>query len=131
MFRLKSHKDLLKTSRLAGLLFACSTIAVHSQTTAVQLNNGDRISGIVISEDLNRVIISNAWAKEIVIPLTEIKSREKIPPPPPATNATVVAEAAPAPKSIVPTPAPKPVVKPKGARDWHGDIAVGADVGIS
>jgi hypothetical protein len=126
----KNHKSIFQIGWLVGLLFACSALTVYSQTVTLQLNNGDRISGSVISEDLNRVILSNAWAKEIVIPLVEIKSREKIAATPTETNA-VVAKVVPAPKPVVPVPPPAPPVKPKAANDWHGDIQVGADLALS
>ena len=52
-------------------------------------------------------------------------------PPATATNAVVVVTAAPASPPAAPIPPPKPVIKPKGPVDWHGDVQVGADVGIS
>ena len=130
MRKRKSHNFFFSPNGLAGLLFGLSTVAIFSQTTALQLRNGDKISGNIISEDLNRVIVSNSWAKEIVIPLAEIKSREKIMPPPAETNAVVVAKAPSSPPPVVPV-APKPEIKPKRPSDWHGDVQVGADVGIS
>ena len=127
----KSHNFFFPASGLASLLFVLSTVVIHAQTTTLQLRNGDKISGNILSEDLNRVIVSNSWAKEIVIPLVEIKSREKITPPPTETNAVVVAKAAPAPTPTVPVAPPKPAIKPKRPSSWHGDVQVGADVGIS
>lgn len=121
---------------------------------AFRLRNGDRITGNIISENTNQVVISNVWTKELIIPLAEIQAREILTPPlvtitnapivvatnspvitatnapvVVATNAPVVAKTEPAP-AAKPVVAPKPI-KPKTPSSWHGDVAVGADVGFS
>ena len=126
----QSHNFFFIASGLGCLLFAFSSIAIQAQTSVLKLRNGDRISGDIISENTNQVTISNAWTKEITIPLAEIQSRETLAPPAPATNAPVIAEVAPPPAAVVIAP-PKPAVKPKAPNDWHGDIQVGADLGFS
>jgi hypothetical protein len=93
------------------------------------LKNGDRLTGTLVSESTNRVVLSTRWAKEVVIPLAEIQRRETVPQTvatpasrqatnvivagvvPPATNAARIA-------AIVP-------------KHWHGDIQVGADIRFS
>ena len=127
-----------KAATLFGLLWLLPIIALQSQTVALKLRNGDKITGKIVSENTNQVILTNSWAKEVTIPLAEIQSRETIAPPapvivtnaapaPPATNAIPVVKPAP----VVVVPPPKPAVKPKRPSSWHGDAQVGADVGIS
>lgn len=116
---------------LAGLalLLACVRPDVASaQTVVLHLKSGDQISGIVLSEDTNRVVISNAWVQALSIPLTEVSRRET------ATNVpTATAEHTPAAKSPLPPAralaAAKPTVKApaKSKGTWHGQINVGMD----
>jgi len=128
-------------------------MATSAQTVALKLRNGDRISGNIISENTNQVVFSNAWTKEISIPLAEILSREtnalpavtnvttaattNLAPttktntlPTPATNPPVVVK-----PIAVPVPVPVVVATPKpkarAFKDWHGDAQVGMDVGIN
>ncbi|MEO6183732.1 MAG: DUF481 domain-containing protein [Verrucomicrobiota bacterium] len=129
-----------------------SISALHSQTTALRLKNGDRISGTILSETTNQVTLRTTWQKELVIPVIEISAREAIAPAAPiVTNAPVVAAVptnAPVIAPVVtnapvvaktPPPVAKPVVvappvapvKPKGQPSWHGDFQLGADVGLS
>jgi hypothetical protein len=136
MHQLQNHNLIFSTKRFICLLFVLVAAAVHAQTTTFQLLNGDRITGLILNENTNRVAISNAWSKEIVIPLAEIKSRHTNAPvvaitnapPKVMTNAPVVAKPAPAP--VAPKPASVAAVKPKAFKDWHGDVQVGGDVGL-
>ena len=140
MHQRNSH-NLFSVATLGCLLLALSTLALHSQTVALKLRNGDRISGNIISESTNQIVISNAWTKTLTIPLVEIQSREILTPQIAATNvppvAVVAKTNAPVVTKQLPPPAAKPVVavtpavKPKTPSAWHGDIQLGADVGIS
>ncbi|MEO5803194.1 MAG: DUF481 domain-containing protein [Verrucomicrobiota bacterium] len=131
MLNRERHNFIFQTITLAGLIFCSAAIQVDAQTVVVKLRSGDRISGNIVSETTNQIVISNAWAKSISIPLAEIQSREILPPPVAATNPIVVAKTTPAPATPVVVSPPKPAIKPKGPKDWHGDVQVGADVGIS
>ena len=118
-------------------------IALQAQTVAVKLRNGDKITGTVLSENTNHLVLATTWAKEIAIPLAEIQSRETIAAPvpvtavtneavaAPATNTSPLAAPAPAPTPVVALAPPKPEVKPKAPSSWHGDVQLGADVGIN
>ena len=152
MHRRPSHNFFSTTSTLVCLLWLLSVSTSSSQTVALRLKNGDRISGTILSETTNQITLSTTWQKALVIPITEISSREAIVPVAPVvTNAPVVAVAptnvpvaapvatnapvaaitpAPAIKSVVIAPPVAPV-KPKGQPSWHGDIQLGADAGIS
>jgi putative salt-induced outer membrane protein len=114
---------------------------VHSQPSIVFLKNGDRISGTILSEDPNRITLSNLWSKEIVIPLSAISRREKMAPTPPsqATAPQVpgvsgVAGSKPASNQVakaVAAAAIAPGAKPAAAKHWAADIQLGMDLGYS
>lgn len=142
MHKSRNH-NFSKLAALIGLLWLLPSIALQSQTVALKLRNGDKITGKIISENTNQVVLGTSWAKEVPIPLVEIQSREIIPPPAPvvvtnvapaapATNAVPVVKAVQAPAAVaVGVPAPKTPVKPKPPSSWHGDAQLGADVGLS
>lgn len=142
---LRNHSFHFAT-KLALFLFLLSAVALHAQSVALKLRNGDRISGTIISESTHQLIVSNAWTKGLAIQLTEIQSRELAAPQVAAaatnvvvttnspvaiaSNAPVIAKTDP-PPATKPVPAVKPAVKIKAPSSWHGDVAVGADVGLS
>jgi hypothetical protein len=134
---------------LAFVLFLFVMLAgARADTIILHLKNGDRLAGTIVSEDTNRVVFSTTWAKKLLIPLSEIVSRETVPKPaaqasaPATTNATppvtaqkpastpggsvtnVVPSAKPATPVAAATPPPKPAPKPKY---WKGDLKLGAD----
>src|ERR1041384_4230748 len=100
----------------------------HAETIALRLRNGDRVTGSILSENATHLILSNAWTKELTIPLSQIEKRESVqaePAPRPIsapTNATAVA------KIIPPT---TPAIKPKPPQAWHGEAQIGADLTFS
>jgi hypothetical protein len=68
-------------NRFAGLFaaaLAClfSMNALTAETLVLQLKTGERIFGTMLSENTNRVVISNAWVNELSIPLAQIEKRE-------------------------------------------------------
>lgn len=100
---------------------------LYAQTISFNLKSGDRVSGQIITENTNQVVISNAWAGTIAIPAGEISSRqtEKIAALSPKlgslpTNAPVASAA---------TPGLKPAPKPGGK--WEGEARLGLDAIIS
>lgn len=135
----------LTTGCLLGLLLCVGTCPVSAQSVVLHLKSGDQISGVIISQSTNQVVVSNAWVKTLPVPLSAIASRETI------TNTPAVAAAAkPAPK---PKPQPKEVAKksakpakstqvaaaskpaslprskPRGK--WKGQVNVGLDALVS
>jgi hypothetical protein len=48
----------------------------RGENVVLYLKNGDKITGFVVSEYTNRVVLSNSWAKDLSVPLSEIKKRE-------------------------------------------------------
>jgi putative salt-induced outer membrane protein YdiY len=74
---IKRFGRLLFNSAWAILLltFSFSNVGL-AQKVVVHLKGGDLVSGFIISETLNEVVISNAWTKSLTIPLEEITRRE-------------------------------------------------------
>jgi hypothetical protein len=48
----------------------------RAENITLYLKNGDRITGSVVSEYTNRLVLSNSWAKDLSVPLAEIARRE-------------------------------------------------------
>jgi putative salt-induced outer membrane protein YdiY len=107
----------------------CGTVS--AQRTTFHLKDGDKISGLVLSEGAKSVAVSNAWAKAISIPLSAISKRE--------TNnlAQVPSSAPPIVKLDTPTPAklePETAAKsaakldPKPKGKLSGQVRVGLDL---
>ena len=117
----------------AGLLLAA--YSAFSQTVSIDLKGGDRITGHIVSETNNTVVLSNAFSREIIIPAGEITKRTVVPAPtnaaiakvavtnaPAKTNGVALAKAIAATNNLFTSPLLK---------DWHGDILLGADLTFS
>ena len=126
---------------LAALLFWLSATPIRAQPVVLYLRGGDRISGTIISEDTNRVVIATKWAKELVVPLAEIVKREA----PGTANASdskqsaakgppgitgALTNAAPRPGTAA-VSGPLPPTKPKIPRHWTGEAQMGMDLALS
>jgi putative salt-induced outer membrane protein YdiY len=111
--------------RLILFLICAAAGASSAEDVVLHLKSGDQISGWVVSEGTNQVVISNAWAGTLSVPLAEIAKREtmavaKAAPPTNAPAAKPPAQLAAGSPSVA-----KPAA-PKGK--WHGQINVGLDV---
>ena len=82
---------------LQGLVAACLCFCFQAGAVnvVVQLKNGDRITGELVTQATNHVVISTPWASSIVLPLSAIGGLRTAegnvlytPPPPPAPPAT-------------------------------------------
>ena len=123
-------------SALLGLALVAAPLT-FAQNVVLHLRNGDRLAGTILRETTNQVTISNAWIKELAVPLAQIERRELVPP---ATNAP----ANNSPPATLPPPVGKPGVMntntaaAKAAASpavtntfwsrWKGEIALGADL---
>jgi putative salt-induced outer membrane protein YdiY len=100
---------------LRGLAVACLFFCFHAGAVnvVVQLKNGDRITGELITQETNHVVISTPWAKSLTLPISAIgglRTTEGVAlyTPPAATNAPAPALVAAAkPKPSPPPPPPK------------------------
>src|SRR6185369_5361311 len=50
-------------------------IAAGAQPVLIELINGDRITGRIVSETTNTVVLSNSWTRELSIPVAQITRR--------------------------------------------------------
>jgi putative salt-induced outer membrane protein YdiY len=102
--------------------------AVHAQQIAIELKNGDKITGRIIREEKQELVIFTPWKAEITIPLDEIKSRQIVAQafvnPTNQARATQPTIAVPATPPIASPPGPKP----KPSQQWHGDLQLGTDL---
>jgi putative salt-induced outer membrane protein YdiY len=117
---------------LALFLVCAMGGVVSAQNVILHLNSGDQISGLIISENTNQVVISNAWVKALSVPLSEISKREteknaQTPSPAPSIAGQPAASSAtPPPQNKVVAAAPsvaRPPAKPKGK--WAGEARIG------
>src|SRR5882762_4556303 len=94
----------------AFLLFGLQT--AWPQTVILQLRNGDRLTGTILSEEAGQVTLKTTWWNVVVVPSAEIKSREKVEP---------AAEA----KAPAPPPTPVAVlsrpITPAHPKHWAGE----------
>ena len=127
---------------MAGALLAVSRL--FAQTVSLELKNGDRITGQILSETNNQIVLSNAWSKEFSIPLAEITKRITVAPP---TNAVAAAAATtnaidvatktnvPAKSNVVTlakaVAATNTLFTSPLLKNWHGDIQAGVDLTFS
>ncbi|HWF18195.1 MAG TPA: DUF481 domain-containing protein [Verrucomicrobiae bacterium] len=51
----------------------------QGQNVILHLRNGDRVTGIIVSETTNQLVLSNVWVKELTVPLAQIERRESLP----------------------------------------------------
>lgn len=100
-----------RRSLVLAALVGSAALPAFSETI-FQLKNGDRVTGKIVSEDTNQVVIATTWVKEMALPLSQISRREEVPSPAtnaaPATvtNATVAAASTDAPAVALGTNSP-------------------------
>jgi putative salt-induced outer membrane protein YdiY len=128
----------LSGSRLTPVLLAWLAVSVgYAQTIMIELKNGDRLSGKVVTETTNTIVLSNAWARELTVPLSEIVKRVV---PPAITNAVASASTPvrASTNAVTNAVALAKIVASTNAlftsprlRHWHGDIQAGVDLTFS
>ena len=101
-----------------------------AQSVIVHLKNGDRITGAIVSESTNQIVLSNLFAKELVIPMAQIERREVV-----AGTAVVSTNA---PPNVAGTndaaggllPGKKPALANTNTfwRRWKGELSLGTDI---
>lgn len=66
------------------ILLRAFPVGAADTTVVLELRNGDRLSGLVLSDNTNRIILSNAWAGELIVPAGQIVKRTPQPAKAPA-----------------------------------------------
>ncbi len=104
-----------------------ATNSVPAKTEIIQLKNGDRLTGTVVSEDAASLKLFTRWQAELVLPKSEIEKRDpQVPVAAPATVPSVVKPPVVAAATSPATAAAAEKPKPKGV--LKGNIQVGADL---
>jgi hypothetical protein len=92
----------------------------RAENVVLYLKSGDKLTGFVIGNYTNRVVLSNSWVKELSVPLAEIERREIIAA---GTNHLATTNALAKLKAQV-TPAAPPAL----FKYWKGEAEVGLDL---
>jgi hypothetical protein len=123
-------KRVCKSSCWLAVLFTASSIL--AQTITVDLKNGDRITGNLISEGANTnvLVLSNAWAARLAIPFSEITNRfthTNVALIAAATNTanTNITNAVAFAKKVAST---NSLFTSRYLKYWHGDLQAGVDL---
>ena len=106
------------------------------EDVVLRLQNGDRLTGHVVSVDTNTLVLAPAYSGPVTIPCSEIVSQERVPAvtgtnPPPLARATGIAS------ELVLTNKPPTLqsTNRSGFRrflsEWHGEAQLGANLGFS
>jgi len=102
------------------LLVCALSSGARAQNVILYLKGGDRISGRIVSEYTNRIVLSNSWTKELSVPLAEIAQREIIL----AKGTNLVSGSNAVAKIKLPPP---PAAPPPMFKHWKGEAEVGLD----
>ncbi len=145
-----------RTARWLILLFAllpAGAFSAGAATVVLHLRNGDRISGELVRENDERLVVKSSSAGKVSVPKSEIVGRESpdapapgpTPTPTPATApsaATTTPSPAPTHATVVPAPVPPPppptlslLGVPTGwispfLTNWHGNLGLGMNLGF-
>jgi putative salt-induced outer membrane protein YdiY len=131
----KFNRHAIPAGWLAALLIFTLCRVVSAQPVILHLKSGDQISGLIISENTNQVVISNAWVKALSVPLAEISKREAqtnapaLSPAPAIAKSPKAAPAAPTKIAAAAKPAIKLPAKPKGT--LKGEVQLGLDAVVN
>jgi putative salt-induced outer membrane protein YdiY len=101
-------------------IFLGTIIQAHpAQDVIVQLRNGDRITGKLISQETNQITISTSWAKSLALPISTINGFHS-----PSGESLFAAPYIPPPpidsKAIPP--------QPTGKKALRGSVQIGSDI---
>jgi hypothetical protein len=102
-FGLHSSFVIRHSSFVIALALLTSSLSSQAQNVILHLKNGDRLAGYIVSEDTNRVVLTNSWIQQLAVPLAQIERREAVAPP------VAPAKAAP---PVTPAPTNQPPTAP-------------------
>ncbi len=91
----------------------------------LELKNGDRLSGLILSENTHRLVLSNAWSAVLTVPASQILKRTPLPAPGLETGPTIGVDAAVASQLGILLP---PQAKPEPPKHWTFDGELGASL---
>jgi hypothetical protein len=115
---------------LLGVMSCAWLLTGHAQTVIFHLKNGDRISGTLVKEDANAVVLETGFGK-LSLPVAQIERRDTPTKPPEAAKSPASAPTPAAPLSPAPLPPPpKLSFRERLLKNLHGQVQVGADLGF-
>lgn len=114
------HRPANFVSCIVALVLLFSGGFARGQNVILHLLNGDRIAGTIVSENTNQIVLSNAWARSLTVPLAQIQKRETV------TNILVGANLFSS-TNVVVTVTNIAVNTNTFWRRWKGDASVGMD----
>ena len=122
------RNNFLPAAILLFVIWGGPAPAATAPKMVFELRNGDRLTGVIDSEDTNRVVIGTAWGKNLDVPVSEIIRR--------ATLLAGASQVTNAPPGMVPPPtalalAPPAPVQPKPPIGWQSEAQVGLDLSYS
>ncbi|MEK7781666.1 MAG: DUF481 domain-containing protein [Verrucomicrobiota bacterium] len=117
---------------LAVLLLMALPRPAAAVNVVVQLRNGDRITGTLVAQETNHVVVNTSWAGTLALPLSTVgglrtaTGQDLLPPvetakPAPAPARPPVSVAAKAAASVAPVAAAKP-------KHWRNNVQVGSNL---
>jgi len=115
----------------SGLLMGLGLTAVTAAPVVVHLRNGDRITGDLVAQETNHVIVTTSWAGTVALPLDIVGGVKSAS----GTDLLLPAAPEPAPTRVADTPAPAdkspaPVTKtkPKAEKRLRTSVQFGANL---
>ncbi len=125
---------------LAAVILTRATQGADT-TTVFFLQNGDRISGVIVQESNDTITIQSPVVGKVTLQSSQVQRREAAPPAAPAAATPPATPAAPAPaappevktppaapvQAKVVTPPPPPA-KAKGPKLWNTDVQLGMNL---
>lgn len=94
--------------------------SARAENVVLYLKSGDKLTGFVVSDYTNRVVLSNSWVKELSVPLSEIARREIVGA---GTNQVAATNMLAKTKTQAVSATPPPMFK-----HWKGEAEVGLDL---
>jgi len=107
--------------------FVLSVKRLSAEGIILHLKSGDRITGELVSQNEKEVVIDTPWAKQMVVPRTQLERTEPVAAVP-GGGAPVQALAATPPPQAPPPKPPEPPAKPKPRDEWKFSARLGADM---
>ncbi len=125
---------------LLGALLLVWAIPARTQNLVLHLKNGDHLTGSIVSENTNEVLLSTCWITNLAVPVSQIESRELLPIGP--TNSAAGLAQVPVQTNSIPTTnvaaklaLARTAAGPAAAsatndwwHRWKGDISLGTDL---
>lgn len=117
--RRRPHKLSFSPIWVIVLLACLLGSRARAQNVILHLKSGDRISGHIVSEYTNRLVLSNSWTKELSVPLAEIAQREVLV----AKGTNQISGT----NALAKVKLPEPPAPPPLFKHWKGEAEVGLD----